>query len=390
MRDTAGFANPFFSATFATDVDTAPFPATLAPVEPLGSLAHHASQLGRIHHINDTDSFELSLQTGQLLSVVVAPETGLAPTVSVLDPSSTVLATSSGGAGQRISVSIPPIATGGTYTLQISGDGATTGAYDIDLLIGASHEQESVTAAANDSLATAEDLAGTGADLDPAAKSLALVGGLASNNDVDWYSLPLLAGQPTSLVVKGHTDPNLVLTLHASDGTQLAAAITAANVDQWITDFMVPTDQTVFVRLAGQATGYSLVATAGVSFGIEPSNPAEVQNLDISLGVLGHVGSGVEALDSVVIGTSGGASSSLSTANVSATDFSADDDSADDDQHERGGIGRSWIAGRMACQCRDRATRRQDRGSRRRGDSSAIGNHARPTHRQSPDHQFGS
>src|SRR5438105_7838190 len=69
---TDAFGNPgaAFSASYAVDIGTVPFP-TLSPKAPFGSLIYDATAAGIIGTAGDTDSFTINVDPGQTVTVLV-------------------------------------------------------------------------------------------------------------------------------------------------------------------------------------------------------------------------------------------------------------------------------------------------------------------------------
>ncbi len=68
--------------------------------------------------MDDTDSFTISLDAGQSLSVAVDPGTGLRPTITILSPSSTVVGSATASAAnQEALLQTAPVTSAGTYTV---------------------------------------------------------------------------------------------------------------------------------------------------------------------------------------------------------------------------------------------------------------------------------
>ena len=157
------FGNPgaAFSGSYTVDIGTEPYPTPLSPKPPLGSLVYDPSISGVISPAGDTDSFTISLDPNQTITVLVtANVAGLQPTVTLTDPSSAVIASATAAApGQNALIETAPAATAGTYTMTVGGAGGTTGAYTVQATLNAALEVEgNISGAHNDTLATAQDI----------------------------------------------------------------------------------------------------------------------------------------------------------------------------------------------------------------------------------------
>ncbi len=338
VRDAVGQPGQAFAASFGTDIASLIFPEPFIQVPPLGSMMHESSLTGEIHEFADSDRFELSLQAGQVLSIAIDQAATLASTITIRNPSNVVIGTASGPLAESITLSTGPLVDSGVYEVTVAGDGLTTGLYDMQVVVGGHHESESHGGSDNGTQATAQNLAAGWSNLDPSARLVAARGWLSNNSDVDWYEVTLLNSQPTSFSLTGSQSSNLVMTLHAADGTQVAAATVADNVDQQIADFVASADQSFYVRVTGDATDYALVAAGGAAFGLEFTNPIVAQDIDATLGVIGHVGSGVVSL--------GSANASETVATTGDSDSTGDLDSTgeSDSTGDLGSSGSSALA----------------------------------------------
>jgi len=148
-----------FHVHFAVDMVTAGFPVPLTALNPAGSLIYTGSVAGTVGTGADSDDFTITLDAGQTLTAFVAPAAGLQPTLTILGPTGTTLAAATASAaGQQAVVQTVAVATAGTYTLRVASAGGTTGAYTLTANLNAAVEFEVHDGAADDTLATAQDL----------------------------------------------------------------------------------------------------------------------------------------------------------------------------------------------------------------------------------------
>jgi extracellular elastinolytic metalloproteinase len=188
---TDAFGNPgtSFSASYPVDLGTVPYPVPLTAENPRGSLVYDPTASGAISFPDDTDSFTIAVDPGQLVTVVVTPTAaGLRPTAQLTDPQGTVVGTAAAAAaGQAVVLQTVPATVGGTYTVTVGGLSGTTGGYKVRLVLNAAADAEA-PGAANDTRATAQDINGSFLDLQGpgGATRGAVVGGLtpvvAGNN----------------------------------------------------------------------------------------------------------------------------------------------------------------------------------------------------------------
>ena len=158
-----GLENPF-----GTDLDgngdglmgddfTTFFTVGPAQLIPAGSLAYRWSQGASIDSGSETDSYEITLDEEQSLSVLVSGSGGLVPFVEVRDPGGSLVATGS-LVGSSVVVQCLAIGAAGNYEVSISGTGGSTGSYELSLLLNGLFEEEAVGGPANDSAAASEAL----------------------------------------------------------------------------------------------------------------------------------------------------------------------------------------------------------------------------------------
>ncbi|HVX60745.1 MAG TPA: pre-peptidase C-terminal domain-containing protein, partial [Pirellulales bacterium] len=173
-----GTAGGDFVAGFSLDPGTESFPTTFQAVDPAGSLIYDPAITRTVAYGGDTDGFTLAIDPGQTLSVLVQPSTpGMLPTVELLDPSGAVLASvTASAAGQNALLQTVAITTGGVYTITVGGAGGTTGLYTAEATLNAALEAESNGGAANNTLATAQDINGSFLSLGGAASRGAVLG----------------------------------------------------------------------------------------------------------------------------------------------------------------------------------------------------------------------
>jgi hypothetical protein len=155
------YGNPMVAYNGALDFDfgSMPYPVPMEAVLPDGSLIYDPTVSGMISAGGDTDSFTLDVDAGQTISVVLTPESALQAVLELYDPSGALVATSSAAvAGDDVVLQPSPVAAAGTYTVTVSAVGASTGPYTVQVLLNTAVEAEAHDGAANDTLATAQDI----------------------------------------------------------------------------------------------------------------------------------------------------------------------------------------------------------------------------------------
>lgn len=163
ITDAYGNAGTTFSASYAVDIGTVPYPVPLTPKNPRGSLIYDPSIAGIIGFAGDTDSFFIPTDPDVTVTVIVKPAAGLQPSVTLLDPTNTpVGSNTAGAAGQNALIQTAPAPAGGTYTIVVSGAGGTTGSYTVQLILNAAQEEEgTLTGASNNTLGAAQNIDGS-------------------------------------------------------------------------------------------------------------------------------------------------------------------------------------------------------------------------------------
>lgn len=225
------FGNPSltdFTATYGIDIGTAAYVTPLEPKRPLGGLIYDPSVSGVINIVGDTDTFTLSIDPSQSITVVVEPvgvPTGsLAPTVEVRDPTGLLLDHASAIAGSKAFLQTVSTTVGGTYRI-IVGGANTVGDYLLQVILNAAQEEEAAAASnGNDTRATAQNLERSFITLaTPQANAergavLGQIGGLLSSVDFESGVLPInfTTGSFTSF---GTPDQSGRIRVKTPDGT---------------------------------------------------------------------------------------------------------------------------------------------------------------------------
>ena len=160
------------------------FPVPLVAQSPIGSLIYGRSTTGFIGSATETDTFTISIDPNQTISVLVTPTTStFRPAVQLLDPNgATITTATAAAAGQAalIQTAGETATTTGTYKIVVSGVSSTTGNYTVQVTLNAALEREGLlNGVTDDAIATAQNfdasaivLGGSGSN----AKRLGAVG----------------------------------------------------------------------------------------------------------------------------------------------------------------------------------------------------------------------
>jgi subtilisin family serine protease len=185
LTDVHGNPMAAYSTSFELDWDTVEFPTPLAAVSPRGSLVYDGSVSGFVGRPDngtrpdDTDSFTLDVDPNQTITVIVEPDAGLAPMVSLSDITGPrASASASAGATAMFQTVGNTSATTETYTITVGGDGATAGAYTLSVFLNTAMEDEG---AGNDSYLDAQDLEASFIALNDGAGRGAVFGTIEDN-----------------------------------------------------------------------------------------------------------------------------------------------------------------------------------------------------------------
>ena len=172
------------AAASETLAATVPFPA-LTGVKPFGSLIYEGSVDGTVP-ASATQSFTLSVDASQTITVDVLPAVSLQATIELRDPSNNLIGSATAGAvGQEALLQTVPASSAGTYTITIGGANNTTGTFHVRAALNAMFEFEAHGGPSDDDLATAQDLASSAIALRPASDRMAVLGDFDGNE----YSL---------------------------------------------------------------------------------------------------------------------------------------------------------------------------------------------------------
>jgi hypothetical protein len=176
-----GTAGGDFAVTLNLDTTTVAFPTPLTAKQPLGSLIYDGSTTGVIGLPTDSDSFLLSVNAGQTISVLVSPQLGgLIPAVELRDPAGNLLASGSAATSIAKILQTVPAATSGNYKITVSGANGTTGSYKVAVTLNAALEAENNGGATNNTLASAQDIDASAVTLNTNSTRLAVLGSIGA------------------------------------------------------------------------------------------------------------------------------------------------------------------------------------------------------------------
>jgi Big-like domain-containing protein len=182
FEDAFGNPSQAFAGSYSLDIGTIPFPTPLASVAPLGSLIYDPPFAGVLHDAIDTDSFTIKVDAGQTITVVVQPDAGLKPNVTLSGPLSG--SATAGAAGQDAVLQTVGPTVEGEYTVTVASAGGF-GGYTVEIILGAAVELESHDGGLNNSPATAQDISGSFIPLLKGSTRGAVLGQTDANGPTD-------------------------------------------------------------------------------------------------------------------------------------------------------------------------------------------------------------
>ncbi|WP_372898831.1 beta-propeller fold lactonase family protein, partial [Stieleria sp.] len=273
VADTDGFPNEAFSASFPLDIETLGYPGVWTASAPLGSRVYQTSISGLWHSGSDEDRYQINLESGQTVSLVVQPaalagDSVPTPRLRVLDPTGATLADATAAAGEPIVINALTVPVFGDYTVVVETGSGFGGTYALQLGLSTVLETEPFSSSLrNDTLADAEAVDTGWSVTSESVSQVGVAGSFDSGSDSDWFALSLDADVPTTFAVAspGMTQSGngpLGLSLHAADGSSLASAIVEGD-DARIDDFAAAVTGTVYVKVVGGHSDYVLSVTSG-------------------------------------------------------------------------------------------------------------------------------
>ncbi|MEX0936320.1 MAG: metallophosphoesterase family protein [Pirellulales bacterium] len=272
----------------------APFPMPLTPLSPAGGLIYEGSALGELQTADHRELFTLPLTTGETISLVAVGLPGMQPTIEVLSPSQSVVATATASApGGNALLQTFLVSGSGTYTIRISDAGGATGDYSLSLLLNAANEAESHGGPANGSTVSAQLLTSAFINLPGGAGAQrAAVAGNSQPGDTDLYRFTIGADERVSVALAAldGSSGNVSFELLNSGGTTVATGSSAADLEQILHDFGGPAGNYYLQVIASAPVSYSLVVARNSGFEAETNDSlAQAQPIGPTHTVLGAV-----------------------------------------------------------------------------------------------------
>ncbi len=309
VTDTYGNPGAAYNGSLNLDITTLPFPTPLVQAGPPGTLVYSGTySSGAIGVVGDTDSFTISLDAGQTLTVLAIPAAGLTPTLQVRDPSNNLIGSViSSAAGNYAVLQTISVTTAGTYTITVGGASNTTGSYSLQVTLNAALEAEGYNGPTDDTRATAQNIDSGFVSLGGAASVATVLGGLnnvgvstvtlSSVNDGWWdatglhtsTNLNYIAGEYNSREIRDYFVFNLSGITQTITGAQLklqnpSAGYISADSTETYTTFDVSTPiATLEASGTGQTGIFADLGTGTIYASTTLSAANDGQTIPISL-----------------------------------------------------------------------------------------------------------
>jgi RHS repeat-associated protein len=320
--DNDGIAGGNYVTSFIADVDTRLYPTPLKENLPAGSLIYSLEDddnaSGYFHDTGDVDIFNLALDAGQTLSVVLVPEDQtFRGRLEVFDPVGASIGYAEASyVGSITALQTLAINSAGTYRIQVTSlEG--TGRYKAPILLNAAYEEEGIQndfEVLNNTRVTAQNIDSSFINLADGSSRGAVQGRYEANLNIandDWYSFTLDddEGQAATLTLtnaEGSALPVINLELYDNNGSLLAQGISGAtNVNQYISGFVPSVGGTYYARIFSPTTDqgydYNLVITKGAEFDLEPNtDDADAQDISLTHQALGGLRGGSQIQVAVI------------------------------------------------------------------------------------------
>jgi serralysin len=263
---------------YRLDVSVLPeaVPLQFQRLAPLGGrMSSSESNPGSLLGAGGSQDYQVFLEAGETISAIVTPDTAVTLTAEVVGLTGTFVGAAAGAA---VYLPTTAIAVDGTYTIRVTGDGAT--GFDFSAFRNTSAADLFADTADASEASINESLIQLGSD------RFGAIG--VSQADVDEFEIDLTgrSGRPIDIVLSGQngadfagqtvelldTDGTTVLATGVSDAVSGGTATT--NYDLGILDFIVPTDGFYTIRLTSSLIDsvYGIVVSESLTFDSEAND----------------------------------------------------------------------------------------------------------------------
>jgi subtilase family serine protease len=186
-----------FVLHFSVDTDSVDYPVPLGARRPLGSLVYQGAWVASaFHEAGDVDSFTLELAGGQTVTLGLRPvDEAVHAALALFDPlGNSLAAVAAAEAGQAVIAQTVAIVEAGVYRIDATSQ-AGAGRYELQVILNAAAEEESLLGGSNDTRALAQNLDGSSVALQAGADRLAVVGQVGSGYEIASIdTIPLSGG----------------------------------------------------------------------------------------------------------------------------------------------------------------------------------------------------
>ncbi len=263
-----------FAVTFSLDKLVSPFPTPFTQQGPGGSRVYARTVNSVIGVAGDVDSFTLNLDPGQILTLVASPiSTTLRPRISLFSPEGSLIgATTAAAANQKAVILTIPINLAGEYSISLTGESDTIGAYSIQAVLNATVEAEDNNGPANDTIATAQALDTASISLGAGPWLASVMGRTTSLTGPDYYSLFLPKGHVAFVALNSSAGASPATSLYDAAGNLLVNGVQGINLNRYIARFTAPSSGAYFVRVTGTSLTYTLTVCQDTVFDLENNN----------------------------------------------------------------------------------------------------------------------
>ena len=213
-----------YVVTFGIDAASTPYPTPLAAVEPRGSLVYDPQVIGLFNTVGDTDSYTLSVDAGQKITVILTPvDTSVQARLALVGPGGATLGSADAATpGEAVVLQTLPASDAGAYRIDAASL-AGIGRCHVQVVLNAAVETEGrVPGASDDTRAAAQNLDASSVALQATASRLAVLGAIHQipSNVASGKTVRVVAGMcngaPVATLTDGSFRPR---GTYSTDGT---------------------------------------------------------------------------------------------------------------------------------------------------------------------------
>ncbi len=198
VTDQFGNLSTGFETTYTLEIGEIPFTTPLTAKQPMGSLIYDPVMSGMISSESDTDNFTIVIDPGQSISLLLETDSTLKGKLDLMRGDQVVGTSVASVLGENVIIQNDPVAgrlisvtnAPTEFVIKVQGAGATTGHYQLSILLNSAFEEETLGFPINDSPQQAQNLETAfrslrGNSPDVAAVLGSLTGGLIVEDDFE-------------------------------------------------------------------------------------------------------------------------------------------------------------------------------------------------------------